>query len=150
MNIASLKKLLDACWLSKRAVETLPELPRGMKPRHIHVLDAIYEMQMKRGLCRVSDVSTKLNITMPSVTKLIQELEALNMVEKYTDKGDKRIALLKLREAGKACLKCYVTDYQGEWLTELTEISDERVDDVILVLETLWGTMPKHIHPNSE
>ena len=77
MNTTSLKQLLDTCFTAKRIVETLPELPKGIKPRHIHVLDAIQDIQKQQGMCRVSDVSTKLNITMPSITKLVQELESL-------------------------------------------------------------------------
>ena len=65
MNVNNLKQLLDSCFLAKRIVETLPKLPHGMKPRHIHVLDAIDMIQATQKVCRVSDVSTVLDITMP-------------------------------------------------------------------------------------
>ncbi len=70
MKVASLKGLLDACFLAKRIVDTLPELPQHMKPRHIHVLNVVRETQQQRGVCRVSDVSDSLSITMPSVTRI--------------------------------------------------------------------------------
>ncbi len=38
MDTMHLKKLLDACFTAKHVIETMPELPTGMKPRHIHVL----------------------------------------------------------------------------------------------------------------
>ena len=75
MDTTSLKQLLDACFTAKHIVETLPQLPKGMKPRHIHVLDSVSRVCTEQGECRVSDVSTRLNITMPSITKLVQELE---------------------------------------------------------------------------
>lgn len=143
MNITNLKHLLDACFLAKRIVETLPELPENMKPRHIHVLDAIGEIQAKQGVCRVSDVSNRLNITTPSVTRLIQELESLGMLEKYPALEDRRITLLDTTDAGKECVARYVLEFHSAWAKEL-DITDEQAEEVIHVIEELWRTMPGH------
>lgn len=142
MTTTSLKQLLDACYTAKRIVETLPELPAGMKPRHIHVLDAVYEIQGRQGVCRVSDVSARFNITMPSVTKLVQELEKRGLVEKKADAADKRVSLLFLTDAGRECVKRYVTDFQKEWAGRLDDISDEQVEEAINIIERLNVTMP--------
>lgn len=142
MDVESLKQLLDTCFVAKRIVETLPELPSGMKPRHIHVLDAIHETQIRQGMCRVSDVSIRLNITMPSITKLIQELEQRGLVEKRPDKEDKRVSLLCLTDAGEACVKRHVLELHTEWAGELQDITDEQVQDAIHVIERLQATMP--------
>ena len=57
MNTTSLKRLLDACFTAKHIIETMPALPKGMKPRHIHVLDSVDEVCREQGECRVGDVS---------------------------------------------------------------------------------------------
>lgn len=142
MNTTSLKRLLDTCFLAKHIVETLPELPKGMKPRHIHVMDAIEETLRLNGMCRVSDVNSKLNITMPSVTKLIQELEAAGMVRKQTDAKDKRVTLLYLTDDGMACVQRHVRKLHGAWADALHDVSDEQAEEVIRIMEELWNTMP--------
>lgn len=142
MNVESLKKLLDTCFLAKRIVETLPELPEGMKPRHIHVLDAIYEAQTRQGMCRVSDVSTRLNITMPSITRLIQELERMEMLEKHTDQNDKRVTLLSLTDSGLECVRHHVLEFHGAWAEELEDVSEEQAEEVSYIIERLMTTMP--------
>lgn len=142
MKTADLKRLLDSCYVAKRVVETLPELPKGMKPRHIHVLDAVYEMQHIQGMCRVSDVSVRLNITTPSVTKLIQELEQKGLLEKYTDFGDKRVVLLRLTDEGMSCVQRYVTDLHQEWAKSMGVFSEIQVDETIDMIERLFKTMP--------
>lgn len=142
MDTKNLKKLLDVCYVAKRVVETLPELPKGMKPRHIHVLDAVYETQSSQGMCRVSDVSTRLNITTPSVTKLIQELEQKKLIEKYMDAGDKRVVLLRLTKEGMSCVKRYVVDFHQEWAKELGDVADSQVDETVYLIEHLLDTMP--------
>lgn len=142
MTTQNLKKLLDVCYVAKRVVETLPELPEGMKPRHIHVLDAVYELQRDKGICRVSDVSARLNITTPSVTKLIQELEQRKLLEKDMDAGDKRVVLLKLTDDGMACVKRYVVDFHREWAEAMDSFPDDQVEETICMIERLYETMP--------
>lgn len=143
MNQTALKQLLDSCFIAKRIVETLPELPKGMKPRHIHVLDAIDEIRINHAACRVSDVSIKLNITMPSITKLIKELEALGMLEKYADEEDRRVTLLCLTDKGQACVKRHVHDLHSKWAEAMGDVSDEQVIEVISIIEQFWQRMPK-------
>lgn len=142
MNTDSLKHLLDACFTAKHIIETMPALPKGMKPRHIHVLDSVNEVCREQEECRVSDVSGRLNITMPSITKLIQELETLGMLEKYEDKWDKRVNLLRLTDKGKAYVKKYVLDFHQAWVKGLEDISDEQAAQGIRMIERLRDTMP--------
>lgn len=142
MNPKTLKKLLDTCFTAKRIIETLPELPNGMKPRHIHVLDAIEEIYNQQGMCRVSDVSAKLNITMPSVTKLINELENYGLLAKIADSTDKRVTLLSLTDAGYACVERHVHKFHSDWANVLYDISDEQAEDAINIIEKLRHSMP--------
>lgn len=142
MTTQNLKKLLDVCYVAKRIVETLPELPKGMKPRHIHVLEAVYELESSQKVCRVSDVSARLNITTPSVTKLIQELELMEMLHKRADAQDRRVVLLSLTDAGLQCVKRYVLELHREWAGAMGDFSDKEVEETIHILERLRDTMP--------
>lgn len=142
MDTKNLKRLLDVCYVAKRVVETLPELPKGMKPRHIHVLEAVYEVQQESKACRVSDVSAALNITMPSVTKLIQELETIGMLQKLPDEEDKRIVLLKLTRKGLECVNRYVILLHSEWAGAMGDIPDEQIAETVYLIEHLRDTMP--------
>lgn len=142
MNTSSLKHMLDACFTAKHIVETMPKLPKGMKPRHIHVLDSVNEVCREQGECRVSDVSGRLNITMPSITKLIQELESMGMLRKYGDETDRRVNLLRLTDKGEAHVKRYVRDFHEEWAGNLEDISDQQVLEAVRVIRRLKDTMP--------
>lgn len=142
MDTTSLKQLLDVCFTAKHIVETLPQLPKGMKPRHIHVLDSVSQAWRERGECRVSDVSARLNITMPSITKLVQELETMGLLRKYADREDKRVILLALTEEGQAHVKKHVEDFHKEWAENLGDVSDRQAREAIWVIEQLSDTMP--------
>ena len=38
LSLDDVRDLIDVCWMAKRITEALPELPKNMKPRHVHVI----------------------------------------------------------------------------------------------------------------
>ena len=83
----------------------MPELPEGMTPRHVHVIDAIYQLERTGEMVKVSDVSEYLEVTRPSITRLIRELETLGAVSKIADTQDKRIVWLGVDGSGAQILR---------------------------------------------
>lgn len=142
MDETSIRQLLDTCFTAKHVVETMKELPKGFKPRHIHVIEAIHELGTGQEEVRVSDVSRRLNITTPSVTKLIQELEERGALEKYQQSEDKRVMLVALTDFGKDLQKRYVAEYHREWSERMQDVTEEEVRTVIRVIARLEKTMP--------
>ena len=140
MTQEKLKQFLDACFDAKRLIEKLPDLPDGMKPRQVHVLDAVNEIQKKQGFCRVSDISSYMNTT--SITKLVQELEERNLLVKQADEKDKRVINLTLTEEGKEFVELRVTHFHGEWASRLPDLDDAVVDEFVHAITRMQETMP--------
>jgi len=143
MTSELLKELLDACFIAKRITKSMPDLPCGLKPRHIHVIDAIYELRQKYGTVRVSDVSKRLDITMPSVTKLINELTVMGVVEKAETSADKRAMLLRLTKKGHQYEEQYVIAYHAQWAERITDITDDQAAAAIRTIISLQKAMPE-------
>lgn len=143
INMRTVELLLDSCFEAKRITETLPKLPSGMKPRHNYVLHAVYELQKETQGCRVSDVSKKLGITMPSITKLVNELSDRQMIVKYPDKTDGRVILLKLTNAGYKYVKKYVLDFHRAWAENMQDISREQIEQTVAVISKFRNAMPE-------
>lgn len=141
MERKDLELLLDACFMAKKLVETLPALPPGMKPRQIHVLNVVFELQQTGEGCCVSDVSRQLDTTMPSITKLIKELADQELLVKYAAQ-DKRVTLLRLTGAGEACVRKYALEFHQEWAGRLDGISSQQAQQVIEIITRLRDTMP--------
>ena len=142
MDEQGIRRLLNSCFLAKYVVETMKELPKGFKPRHIHVIEAVYELGCTQDEVRVSDISQHLNITTPSVTKLIQELEELKALEKYGQKEDKRVSLLRLTEYGLELQKKYVSEYHREWAGRLMDLTNQDIETTVRVITRLSESMP--------
>lgn len=141
MNTETIKRLFDACFQAKKITEMMPELPEKMKPRHIHVIDAIYVNTLEKGTTRVSDVSKKMNITTPSVTKLINELEERKIVIKIPLLEDKRITLVKLTEKGIGYYLKYVKEYHEHLAILTKDINEEECKTAIKTIEKFYKIM---------
>lgn len=144
MTYQLLKHLLDACFYGKQITELMPSLPQKIKPRHIHVIDKIHILQEKQEYVRISDISSALRITMPSVTKLINELTAYGVVEKHTNIQDKRITTLTLTPLGMKYYTLYIKDYEDK-LAQILKLLDEKdCEATIRTLEKMYQIMKSH------
>jgi DNA-binding MarR family transcriptional regulator len=94
-------QILDALDTAKAAVNLLPQSPLNIKPAHIRVLIAIYRVRDDAGCARVSGIARNLRLLFPNVTKLINELVNLKILEKSTLASDKRVVLVKTTESGE-------------------------------------------------
>lgn len=146
MEMSVIKKFLYACHEAKRITELLPELPPGMTPRHIHVIDALWQLEQSGAPVKVSDISDLLNVTRPGITKMISELEKIGAVRKLQDKTDRRVVRISLTESGRECYGFYVEQYQT-WMAE--RISDSGIDSrEIEAASELIGKIYRIMNPN--
>ncbi len=143
MTRDKVKKVMDACYLAKRARDLLPTLPNGVTSSHVHYLDTIRKLELKTDSVRVSDISDELGLPKPGVTKTIKEMEKLGLVEKQADKTDGRVVFLKITAAGNALLDEYVDELFGELSRELGDVSDEDAETMIETVEKLYRVMRK-------
>lgn len=141
MNTKLVKQFLDACHQAKKITELMPQLPDGIKPRHIHVIDMIYELGEKREYVKVSDVSEALKVTRPSITQLIKELEDKNVVLKQQGSNDSRIITLTLTELGIQYYETYVDKYQNQLCRWYEGISEDEMKITIQTISKIHHIM---------
>lgn len=134
MEISYVKKFLSACQDAKRITELMLPLPEGMSPRHIYVIDALFQLSQCQEKVMVSDVSRLLGVTRPSITKVIQELEKLKVLTKVPDSQDKRIVHIALTPLGSEYYDFYVGGYHT-WLAE--NFQDISSRDLTVAIDTI-------------
>lgn len=133
--------IIETLWLAKKALEFMPELPKNMKPSHIRVLHVIYKKYSQEGRVRVTDVSTAMQITKPSITKLINELVDLGTVQKTVADTDKRIVLVELSSFGRECVQNYVLDYHAKLAEYFSALDQEKYLVMIETVEFIYQSM---------
>ena len=126
MNSELTRQFLDACHEARRICEILPDLPPKVKPRHIRIINCISTIHEKQGSVRVSDVAAAMNGTMPSITKLVNELCEMGAVKKRQSRNDKRVYTLKLTDLGNHYYDVYVKQFQGWLCDQMEDIPEEK------------------------
>lgn len=133
METQTVKDLVSACRTAKAVIDSLPDLPPGLTSRSIHIIDTIHELSQE-GRVRVGDVSNHLDMTGPSVTKVIGDLEKLGYVKKTPSKTDGRTTYVKLTAAGNRLWDIYVADYFKAVAKRFTHISDDDARTAISII----------------
>lgn len=77
MNSQKTKEMLDSCYIAKRILDLLPELPESVLPSYIRYLETIIDLKERNGRVKVSEISEALNLPRPGVTRTVR-----SMVEK--------------------------------------------------------------------
>ena len=138
MDIQLVKKFLWSCQEAKRITETFPKLPDGLSPRHIRVLETIYELNEKAPPIKVSDVSDHLRATRPSITKLIHELEAAAAVCKNPSDSDRRMIFVSLTEKGNQYYDIYVKKHHTQISEMLADMDECDIATAIKVIHEAY------------
>ena len=141
MTAELIKRLMDACYEGKRARDLLPPLPAGVLPSYIQYLDAIQRLEQEGVRVKVSDISDKLNLPRPGVTRTVKEMETKGYLKKLASAEDGRVTYLSLTEEGKNLSEKYDTQYFRSLLPYLEDISDADAETTIRTIETLYRVM---------
>ena len=145
LSLDDVHDLIEACWLAKRITEALPELPKNMKPRHIHVIDAIWSINRQSGstapAARVSSIGAFLGVTAPSITKLVNELVSKGLVVKHQSEIDGRAVTLSLTGPAEEIRELYVHQFHEHLRGVLSGISRQDADTTVATLRAMHRLM---------
>ena len=141
MNIELVKRMLDACYLAKRAREMLPPLPNGVMPSYIQYIDVINKLERQGKKARVSDISDALNLPRPGVTRTVKEMEQKGYLTKKPSEEDARILYLFITDEGKKLSAKYNEQVFNALLPDLEAISSEDAECTIRTIERFYRVM---------
>lgn len=134
MNADNTKLLLDSFRDAELALAAMPELPKGVTPLYIHVLDAIAQFEEQGRNARVSDVAELLGTSLPGATRALNSMEALGLVKKEKATKDRRLVILRLCPDGRAIHDHYVAKYMDALSELLQDIPD---DEAVITAGTI-------------
>ena len=141
MTTEQIKKMLDACYLAKRAREMLPPLPDDVMPSYIQYLDTIQKLEKDGLQVRVSDISEALGLPRPGVTRTVKEMEAKGYLKKQVSAEDGRVTYLSITEEGYRLSRKYDADYFQELAPYFECISQEDAECTIATIEKFHQVM---------
>ena len=141
MNIALIKRIMDACYQAKRVRDLLPALPDGVLPSFIQYLDAIQTLEQQGIQVKVSDLSDALSLPRPGVTRTVKDMEARGLLAKHTSPEDGRVTYLTITEPGRALSRKYDAEYFSSLVPALEVIPEEDAETMIRTIEIFYQIM---------
>ena len=141
MENKKIKQMLDACYRAKRIRDMLPELPKGVTSSYIQYLDVIQTLEKEGKQVKVSDISERMNLPRPGVTRTVKEMENKGYLKKISSSLDRRIIYISLTDAGKELSNTYDKYYFSMLERYMNGISDKEADNMILTIDKFYQIM---------
>lgn len=80
-----------------------PQTPTSLGPRHVAALQ-----QLRAGPLTVSELAARLELTLPTVSGVLAELDRTGFVTRHADPADRRRTIVQITQAQEAMI--------GQWL----------------------------------
>lgn len=141
MNSQKTKEMLDSCYIAKRILDLLPELPESVLPSYIRYLETIIDLKEKNGRVKVSEISEALNLPRPGVTRTVRSMVEKGYLIKRSSKEDGRVTYIEVSEKGQALFEKFNKEYFEDLSQNLSHISIEEADCMIETIEKFYQVM---------
>ncbi len=141
MENKKIKQMFDACYQAKRIRDMLPKLPKGVTSSYIQYLDVIRTLEKEGEKVKVSDISERMNLPRPGVTRTVKEMESKGYLKKITSDADRRVTYISVTDAGLELSNIYDEYYFSMLGPYMEDISDEEADNMIQTIEKFYQIM---------
>lgn len=141
MNIEKTKEMLDSCYLAKRILDMLPELPEGVMPSYIRYLETILILKEKNEKVKVSDLSDALNLPRPGVTRTVNTMVDKGYLKKTASSEDKRVTYVLITKKGLNLFEKFNKLYFEDLAKSLNHISEEEATCMVQTIEKFYDVM---------
>jgi len=141
-NLELTKQFMDTFHLAKKIPGMMPKLPNHLTPRHIHILDHI--CQAPEPGIRISEIAQQMHSTMPSITKLVNELEEKGLARKIKNQHDRRVSTIRATASGMDIYQLYVEEYHHQLAALLADIPEEDLHTAMQVIRLTYDLMRQH------
>ena len=141
MNIEKTKEMLDSCYMAKRILDMLPELPEGVMPSYIRYLETILILKEKNEKVKVSDLSDALNLPRPGVTRTVNTMVDKGYLKKTASSEDKRVTYVLITKKGLNLFEKFNKLYFEDLAKSLNHISEEEATCMVQTIEKFYDVM---------
>lgn len=118
---------------------TLADIDAGITPHHVEII----RLLEKEGKLHVTEIGDRLQIARAQMTKLIDKLVDLELVERQTDVADRRTCIITLSLRGKVVLEEHRASIMNAIRETMGQLSDEDLQDLSDTLRRLQDTLAK-------
>jgi len=138
-DLFSTLPLIDRSIRRKLLKMALTSFAEDFTPPHFEIMKLLDEA----GTLHVAEIGERLRIARPQMTHLIDKLVALDIVERQTDKEDRRMLNITLTKKGKLIFKEHDSHIKNATRQTLSCLTDEELQDLSASLRKLKDIFSK-------
>jgi DNA-binding MarR family transcriptional regulator len=91
------------------------------------------------GSLPVSDIADRCHVAVPTISKMLNHLEANGMIERQVDRSNRRIVHVVLTDAGRAAKARMEEWFRAALQRVFSPLTDNQLSDVIVAFDHLAG-----------
>ena len=118
--------------------KSLVEIPRNCSQGETGAL--LYLTFVKDGITS-SELAEILNVSLPRVASLVNSLESKNLVEKLTDKEDKRKTIVNITKGGKKLILSKKEEAIDKIAKVIEKLDEEEINQYIRLAQKIGKIM---------
>lgn len=114
---------------------------------HIRIPPSAFRVidRLRVKATRVSDLATELRESLPTVARLVQQLEAKGLVERTRDETDARASIVRLSPLGVELERTMRMERRDHISLCLDDWSDDQLGELLPLLEKLTADFTRHV-----
>lgn len=133
MDLLSIPQLIFRSVRKRITLTTLSEVDMNITPLHVEIIRVLEE----EGTLHASEIGERLQIARAQMTKLIDRLVSLNIVERKMDLSDRRTYNISLTTESKTILRRHHRKVVRAVQEIVSSLSDDELDHLSLSLRRL-------------
>ena len=118
---------------------TLADIDMNITPHHFEII----RLLEGEGTLHVAEIGERLQIAKAQMTKLIDKLADLNIVERKTDIADRRTINITLTGQGRTVLEEHKNSVMSAIRETISRLTDKELEDLSTSLRTLQDIFSK-------
>lgn len=139
VDLFSIPPLIFRAIQRKLIKTTLADINANITPHHFEIIRLLEE----EGTLHVAEIGERLQIARAQMTQLIDKLVDLDLVERQTDRTDRRIINITLSSHGRIILEEHKKGIMIAIRETMSNLSDEELDDLSYSLRKLRDILSK-------
>src|SRR5438132_14170304 len=109
-----------------------PKMPAPLGPRHVAALE-----QLRDGPVTVSELASRLGLTLPTVSGVLADLDRAGLVERHADPADRRRTIVEIPEAKSAVIGQWLDGAAGPLARVLNKLSPSEQEAFLKAMDML-------------
>jgi DNA-binding MarR family transcriptional regulator len=119
--------------------QAVPPTPAPLSPRHVAALD-----QLRCGPITVGELASRLDLTLPTVSGVLADLDRAGYINRNADPGDRRRTIVRIAEGKESLVSEWLDGAAGPLARVLEKLTPSEQEAFLKAMSLLEAELHGH------